>query len=434
MVVFEAQPDPGYAFQNWSGDLSGDVSGQLLLIDGNKSVIAQFAPTNYTIDISTEGNGNIILDPDQSTYDYGEVVQVTAVAASEWRLAEWGLDLTGAETVKTLTVTRNTSIVAIFEPATYSLNVAWVGGGGVAKLPDKDEFAPGEAVTVTASVDEGYVFIGWSEEFSDTLFSESLTTVLTMNEDKSIVATFAVTPGLSSILSVTVVGQGAVAPLGGEFEVNEAIPLSATPAEGWDFVGWSGDLTGASNPISITMDTDKHITATFTTDLISTTLALSVTPSIPLEGQPVTFTASMTALGLARLAAASCPATGQVEFSTVAESLGQGMLDGECRAILTLNDGLSSGIYQVTAAFPGDDTYLASSTTIQVSVGEQDSSTAIFFPLLLGNMTTPGSHTPSGQESLYLPFVENLAEPSSRGTATRSAAPSNRRLFLPRLQ
>ena len=41
--------------------------------------------------------------------------------------------------------------------------------------------------------------------------------------------------------------------------------LTATPAAGWTFAGWSGDLTGSTNPQTITIDANKVVTATFTT-------------------------------------------------------------------------------------------------------------------------------------------------------------------------
>ena len=47
------------------------------------------------------------------------------------------------------------------------------------------------------------------------------------------------------------------------------ITLTATPATGYSFTGWSGDLTGTTNPATITMDADKTVTATFT---LSTTV------------------------------------------------------------------------------------------------------------------------------------------------------------------
>ncbi|MFP6855020.1 MAG: InlB B-repeat-containing protein, partial [Opitutales bacterium] len=39
--------------------------------------------------------------------------------------------------------------------------------------------------------------------------------------------------------------------------------LVATPREGYLFVGWSGDASGASTTISLTMDTEKKVVATF---------------------------------------------------------------------------------------------------------------------------------------------------------------------------
>ncbi len=39
--------------------------------------------------------------------------------------------------------------------------------------------------------------------------------------------------------------------------------LSVTPDSGWNFAGWSGDLSGNENPKSITMDGNKSVTAAF---------------------------------------------------------------------------------------------------------------------------------------------------------------------------
>ncbi|RIE06079.1 InlB B-repeat-containing protein, partial [Candidatus Cryosericum terrychapinii] len=48
------------------------------------------------------------------------------------------------------------------------------------------------------------------------------------------------------------------------YTFNASVTLTATPAVGYTFTGWSGDLTGTTNPITITMDADKTVTATFT--------------------------------------------------------------------------------------------------------------------------------------------------------------------------
>jgi pectate lyase len=67
-------------------------------------------------------------------------------------------------------------------------------------------------------------------------------------------------------LSVEVVGRGTVQPEGGTFVEGSTVELTATPAAGHRFVGWSGDLTGSANPATLTLDSATSVTATFMPD------------------------------------------------------------------------------------------------------------------------------------------------------------------------
>ncbi|EGV42339.1 BspA family leucine-rich repeat surface protein [Bizionia argentinensis JUB59] len=60
---------------------------------------------------------------------------------------------------------------------------------------------------------------------------------------------------------------GTVLPLSGEFDKDQQIDLTATPSEGWHFKEWQGDITGTNNPIQLTVDAAKNITAVFERDL-----------------------------------------------------------------------------------------------------------------------------------------------------------------------
>ena len=66
-------------------------------------------------------------------------------------------------------------------------------------------------------------------------------------------------------LTVNIVGNGSVTknPDKSNYNDGEVVQLTAVPAAGWAFSGWSGDLTGATNPQNLTMDADKTVTATF---------------------------------------------------------------------------------------------------------------------------------------------------------------------------
>ena len=53
-------------------------------------------------------------------------------------------------------------------------------------------------------------------------------------------------------------------PRGNRFGNGTNVTLLAAPESGQEFLGWSGDATGTSNPLVVTMNRSRVITATFT--------------------------------------------------------------------------------------------------------------------------------------------------------------------------
>jgi uncharacterized repeat protein (TIGR02543 family) len=49
------------------------------------------------------------------------------------------------------------------------------------------------------------------------------------------------------------------------YDYGTQVSVTALPDSGYKFSGWEGDASGSTNPINITMDADKTITATFST-------------------------------------------------------------------------------------------------------------------------------------------------------------------------
>ncbi len=89
-------------------------------------------------------------------------------------------------------------------------------------------------------------------------------------------------PVLRYVLVVQTMGQGSVTrdPDQATYHYGDVVILTATPVAGWDFDGWSGDLSGAANPAQVTMNGNKAITATFTlkpVTPVSYTLTLATT-------------------------------------------------------------------------------------------------------------------------------------------------------------
>ncbi|HET9235266.1 MAG TPA: LamG-like jellyroll fold domain-containing protein, partial [Candidatus Eisenbacteria bacterium] len=99
-------------------------------------------------------------------------------------------------------------------------------------------------------------------------------------------------------LGITVVGNGSVSkdPNQALYDHGTVVTLTATPDTGWSFTGWSGDASGSANPLPVTMDAPKNVTATFV--LIPDALAFTGTNGYvnfdnPAELKLPTFTIEM---------------------------------------------------------------------------------------------------------------------------------------------
>jgi len=69
-------------------------------------------------------------------------------------------------------------------------------------------------------------------------------------------------------LTVNILGNGIVnRDDPGPYNYGDIVQLTAVPDSGWSFTGWSDDLSGSTNPDSITMDGNKTVTATFTIEV-----------------------------------------------------------------------------------------------------------------------------------------------------------------------
>ncbi len=119
----------------------------------------------------------------------------------------------------------------------------------------------GDVVVLTESPSTGYSFSSWSGDGTGTGATRSVTVTGNM----AVTATFTQNPQNQYTLTVNTSGQGSVSmnPSQASYAAGSTVQLTATPAAGWSFVGWSGDLSGSTNPATITMSSAKTVTATF---------------------------------------------------------------------------------------------------------------------------------------------------------------------------
>ena len=117
VVNVSAVPSPGYAFEHWSGDVADpNAVSTTVTMDSDKTATAHFSVVEYTLSAASDGNGTVTKTPDQATYLYGDDVELTAIPDPGWEFTGWSGDLSGGLTPQTVTVQRNSSVTAHFEP------------------------------------------------------------------------------------------------------------------------------------------------------------------------------------------------------------------------------------------------------------------------------------------------------------------------------
>ena len=124
----------------------------------------------------------------------------------------------------------------------YTLTVSAGDGGSVSTTGGS--FASGAQVSITATPNSGYSFSGWSNGSSDNPLS------VTLNSNTSVTANFQVIVN-SYTLTVTAGEGGSVSSEGGEYEEGTQVTITATPDEGYEFIGWSDGEAYAERVISI---------------------------------------------------------------------------------------------------------------------------------------------------------------------------------------
>jgi len=176
--------------------------------------------------------------------------------------SENGVVSGGGTTTATVVTTDSDLKVANFLPA-YTLTTT-TSPTGEGTINGAGTYKSGTIMTLTATPASGYIFTGWSGGASGT--STSIT--VTMNSNQSVTGNFQaqITAPTKYTLSTTAMpGGGGTILGGGTYNEGTAVMVTVTPATGYTFTGWSGDITNTSPSVTITMNSNKSIAANFQT-------------------------------------------------------------------------------------------------------------------------------------------------------------------------
>ena len=133
--------------------------------------------------------------------------------------------------------------------------------GTVVLNPAGGTYEDGAQVTITANPADGWVLSGWTGAVT----GATNPAAVTMNSHKIVTAVFDREQLAQYSMAVNTDGSGSVtlAPAGGTYEGGTQVTLTANPAAGWEFSGWTGAVTGGNNSMALAMDGHKIVTAVF---------------------------------------------------------------------------------------------------------------------------------------------------------------------------
>ncbi|HUT00272.1 MAG TPA: Ig-like domain-containing protein [Candidatus Thermoplasmatota archaeon] len=263
VVQLTATPDPGWSFSQWSGDLSGSTNPNIITMTSNKTVTATFTlngPYTLTLTTSGTGSGTIQASP-AGPYYWGASVTIWANASTGSTFTGFSGDLSGTTTPQTLVMNGNKAVNAQFTLQggfTLTLTTSGAGSGTIQASP-AGPYYWGASVTIWANASTGSTFAGFSGDLSGTTTPQTLV----MNGNKAVNANFTITSGYT--LTIIIDGQGTVVkdPEQPTYPYGTNVILTAVADQDWIFSSWSGDLSGNENPKTITMTSNKTVTAHF---------------------------------------------------------------------------------------------------------------------------------------------------------------------------
>ncbi len=194
---------------------------------------------------------NGTIQPPGGEFREGDTVSFTAIPDENHVFDGWNMDTSFKTNPVKLVVTSDTTLYASFSKI-FKLDVSVINGQ---ISPASGYYREGTQLSIEATPNDGFEFWGWKGDTSG--LANPIHII--MDTSKYYQAVF---EQIQFFLE-TYAENGTITPGNGYYNQNEALTLIAVPFEGYEFSHWMGDAAGNSNPLAITMDTNKQVTAVF---------------------------------------------------------------------------------------------------------------------------------------------------------------------------
>ena len=258
---------PDFSSTSYAGPFALSQSATIRAIAYDPSFnSAQTAPVSvtlwfmYSLTVTNPGGGNVTLSPTGGVYRNDQTVQATAVASNGWTFIGWQGDVSGTNSIINIPMEKNKVIKPVFAtPLTLVANA----NGTFSVNQSSTLCSYGSTVQISAIPNAGYFLALWGGSASGATNPYPL--VVTA-PNPSVSALFSTLATNRFALTVIPNGNGTIDinPRANSFSNGQVVAISATATGTNRFLMWSGDVTGKSNNVNVTMNKSKLITANFT--------------------------------------------------------------------------------------------------------------------------------------------------------------------------
>ena len=287
VVTLTAKANSDSIFTGWSGGGCSGTGTCTVTMTGDITVSASFGPSIYTVNASVSG-GHGSVKPGVQKVSYGTSASISITPDKGYHIAsiiDNGQSMPTANPYVINNVTADHAVVVVFSGYTLSVQKSGQGTGTVISVPPgincggtcKYGYKAGTRVTLTPKPTGNSTFTGWSGTCPGTS-----TCHVTMNNDTNVTAAFAppvpltIQPGGDGTGTVTSspkgISCGSTCIYG--FKANAKVTLTARPAVGSYFTGWTEPCTGIKTTCIVTVAGSITVGASFSIDP-----RISVTPS-----------------------------------------------------------------------------------------------------------------------------------------------------------
>lgn len=207
-----------------------------------------------------QSQGAVVTNSPNGAYSSTNTVAIEAVPWPGWSFLYWLGDAAGTNPVTSVAMSSDRTVQAVFGT---SLSTTVAGSGQIVLSPASGLYPYGSTVRLTGLPQAGSYFGFWGNAARGNVNPLYFNVT---NPAQTVSAIFGSVPAGEASLTVVINGSGTVtaSPQQNLFSLGAGVTLTAVPQAGAAFQGWTGDASGAQNPLNLSMSQNRVITANFT--------------------------------------------------------------------------------------------------------------------------------------------------------------------------